>query len=208
MTSDAHSSKIIEKIEEKTQRTIQQIKDEMERTLAKINQETEEKIKAIKEKILSEAKKQAEVEFLREKTKHELDFKLKLTKYRDQLVDHFIDLAKEELAKITKTPRYSTSLQNMLINGAITLKENDIRVFYRKEDKSILTQDFLSKISDILEKDYGIKVQFHLSDTFIEGIGGIILETMDGSIRINNTYERRIERYYNDLKIELSKLLI
>ena len=149
MTGDAHSSKIIEKIEEKTETTIQQIKDEMKEALDKINQETEEKIKAIRNKIISEAKKQAEVEFMREKTKHELDFKLKLTKYRDQLVDHFIDMAKEELLKITKTPRYAESIQKMIIDGAITLKESDIRVFYRKEDKNILTQEFMDKISEI-----------------------------------------------------------
>ena len=138
MTGDAHSSKIIEKIEEKTETTIQQIKDEMKEALDKINQETEEKIKAIRNKIISEAKKQAEVEFMREKTKHELDFKLKLTKYRDQLVDHFIDMAKEELLKITKTPRYAESIQKM-----IEATKQNIQTL--KESASITLEQTLSQ---------------------------------------------------------------
>lgn len=209
MASDEQSSKIIEKIEEKTQATIDKIKEEMEEAIAQINKETEQKIKQIRDQIISQAKKQAEVEFLQAKTRNELELTLKLTKYRDQLVDNFIDTAKKEIVKLTqsKDPKYTESLEKMILSAAITLKEPELRIFYREEDKSLFSKDFIAKISDTLQKEYNLKVKFHLADEHIKCIGGVIVETLDGSIRIDNTYEKRIDRYYDDLKHELSKLL-
>jgi vacuolar-type H+-ATPase subunit E/Vma4 len=208
MSDEQFNPDITKKIEANTDKIIQEIVAGQKEEIKKIKKETNEKIKQLTETIIEEAKTRAEAEFQKEKAKQELDLRLKITKFRDELVGEFIKKSTKKIVSITKTKEYENSLAKLIEEAIITLKEPELKLYYRREDKSILTKQFLDKITGKLKKDRKITVKLIVSDSYIKGIGGVIIETSDGKISINNTYEKRIERSLEELRRELSSILI
>lgn len=206
--SDKHSKpEITKKIEQNTAKIIKKILAEQKEAINDISKDTEEKINEITQNIIEVAKKNADAEFLKEKAKQDLDLRLKITKFRDELVDGFIVKAIEKIKSLTGTKEYTNSLEKSIAEAALTLKQPKLLLYCRKEDKDTFSKQFLDRVSGKLKKDYNIDVKFDVSSNFINCMGGTILETTDGKISINNTYEKRIERSLVDLKRELSLLL-
>ncbi len=206
MSSKHNDTEITIKIEENTEKIIKEILADQKKTIASVNKETEGKIKAIQDKIVEEAKIRADSEFSKKKAKKELELKLQITKYRDDLVYGLIEKAKKKITAFTDTKEYEKSLEKLVLEAILTLKQPEITVLCRKEDKDIFSKQFFDNVSkQITNKE--LKVKFNLSKDFIKSIGGIKIESTDGKISINNTYEKRIERSLDGLKRELSILL-
>ncbi len=197
---------ITRKIEENTEKLIKEILADQKKAIAEINKETEGKIKGIQGKIVEDAKTKADSEFLREKAKKELELKLQITRYRDDLVSDLIDKAKEKISALIGSKEYEKSLEKLILEATLTLKQSEISIFCRKEDKDIFSKQFFDNISKQI-KDKDLNVKFNVSSNFIQSMGGVRVETVDGRISIDNTYEKRIERSLDKLKRELSLLL-
>ena len=206
MNKEQTNLEITKKIEENTEKLIKEILAEQKKSIDDIKKETAAKIDKAKTKVVESAKAKADSEFMKEKAKHELDLKLQITKYRDDLVDSFIEKAQENIKTVVGTKKYEQSLENLAIEGAITLKQPEIVVLCREEDKKIFTSQFLDNITKKL-KEYNLDSKIKLAKNHIKSMGGIKIETTDGKISIDNTYEKRIERSIESLKRELSQLL-
>ncbi|MFW9851345.1 MAG: V-type ATP synthase subunit E [Candidatus Thorarchaeota archaeon] len=207
MNDKEFNPEITKKIEENTEKLLKKILEEQKRAIDEINAEAEEKLKNITEGILEDAKKNAEAEFSKEKAKQELELRLKITKFRDELVDNFFEKAVEKIKSLTETKEYEKSLEKLLFEGGVTLKQPEIIVHHRNQDKKILTKQFLDNVSNRLKNENNIETKYLLSKKPIDCLGGIKLETPDGKISVNNTYEKRIERLSVSLKRELSLML-
>ncbi len=208
MSEEQFNPEITKKIEENTEILIQKIIAEQKEEIDKINKETNEKIKLTEENIVKEAETEAETVFLKEKAKQDLDLRLKITKFRDEIVDEFVQKANKKIEALIETKEYEKSLKNLILEAILTLKQQEVNVYCRKEDKRILSKQFLDSISAEIKKGQKFDVRINVSERHITNIGGVILETSDGKISINNTYERRIERSLVELKRELSLMLI
>jgi len=206
MNDKQPNPEITKKIEENTQKLIKEILADQKKSIEEIKKETVTKIDEVKTKLVESAKVKADSEFMKEKAKHELELKLQITKYRDQLVDGFISKAEEKIKTVVGSEKYKKSLENLVLEGAITLKQPEIVVISREEDKKIFTSQFFDKISKQL-KEHNINSKISLAKNHIKSVGGIKVVTTDGKISIDNTYEKRIERSLKDLKRELSQLL-
>ncbi len=208
MSSDEESLQIITQIEESANKRIKEIFAEKEEAINKIEKEAEAKIAQIREQLINEAKKTAEGEFVREKSIKDLEFRLKFTKMRDDIIDSYVDKAIEEIKAIIGTKKYEESLKKAIVEGAEIIDEPELVIMCRKEDKKILTKAFLDDITATLKKEKGLSVTFSLSDNFINSIGGVIIETSDGSIRINSTFEEKLKRILTELRKEIGKMLM
>ena len=208
MSKEQFNPEITKKIEENTEKLIQKILAEQKEEIVKIEKETDDKIKQIQEDFIKEAEKEADAEFLKEKAKQDLDLRLKITKYRDEMVEAFVQKANEKIASIVKTKEYEKSLKKIITEAIITLKQSEIQIYCRKEDKGIFSKQFVDSIVADLKKERKLDVKLNIVDKNISSIGGVIVETSDGKISINNTYEKRIERSLEELKRDLSLMLI
>jgi len=207
MNDEQFNPEITKKIEENTEKLLKKILAEQKSSIDEINAEAEEKLKEITKSIVEDAKKNAEAEFSKEKAKQELELRLKITKFRDELVDNFFKKATERIKSLTETKEYVESLEKLLLEAAVTLKQPEIIIHCRNQDNKILTKQFLDNVSSRLKKENNIETRYQLSKKSINCIGGVRLETTDGKISIDNTYEKRIERNLVSLKRELSLML-
>jgi vacuolar-type H+-ATPase subunit E/Vma4 len=207
MSDEYFNPEIIDKIRENTNKLIKDIVAIQQKEIDEIDKDSETKIQQKKEEIVEAAKTKAEAEFLKEKATQELDLRLKLTKFRDDLVDEFILKATEKIKTMADSKEYEKSLETLLFTAVLTLKEPEVIVHCRKQDKKFFTNQLLSSIAEKAEKENKIKSKVTLSNEFIDCMGGLIAETSDGKISINNTYEKRIDRALGKIKRELSLML-
>ncbi len=207
MSDEYFNPEIIDKIRENTNKLIKDIVASQQKEIHEINKDSETIIQQKKEEIVKVAETKAKAEFSKEKAKQELDLRLKLTKFRDELVYEFIAKATEKIKTMADSKEYKKSLENLLLTAVLTLKEPVVIVYCRKQDKKIFTSQFLSSIADKAEKENKIKSKITLSNEFIDCMGGLIAETSDRKISINNTYEKRIDRALGKIKRELSLML-
>ena len=207
MSDEYFNPEIIDKIRENTNKLIKDIVAVQQKEIDAINKDTETKVQQKKDEIIEAAKTKAEAEFLKEKATQELDLKLKLTKCRDEVVDEFIIKATEKIKTMADTKEYEKSLENLLVTAVLTLSEPEVFVHCRKEDKKFFTNQFLSNAAEKAEKENKVKSKITMSNEFIVSMGGLIVETSDRKISINNTYEKRIDRALGRIKRELSLLL-
>ncbi len=207
MSDEYFNPGIIDKIRENTNKLIKDIVASQQKEIAVIDKDIETKIQQKKEEIIKAAKTKAEAEFLKEKAKQELDLRLKITKFRDEVVDELIVKATEKIKTMADTKEYEKSLENLLVTAVLTLSEPEVIVYCRKQDKKIFTNQFLSSVAVKAEKENEVKSKITLSNEFIDSMGGLIVETSDRKISINNTYEKRIDRALGKIKRELSLML-
>jgi vacuolar-type H+-ATPase subunit E/Vma4 len=207
MSDEYFNPEIINKIRENTNKLIKDIVSSQQKEILEIDKDTETKIQQKKGEIIEAAKTKAEAVFSKEKAKQELDLRLKLTKFRDELVDEFITKATEKIKTMSNTKEYEKSLENLLAVAILTLSEPGIIVHCRKQDQKIFSNQFLSIAADKAEKENNVKSKITLSNEFIDCMGGLIVETSDRKISINNTYEKRIDRALGKIKRELSLML-
>jgi len=208
MSGEIAVAKITEKIEAKASKQIQEILKKQEEAINQIKKETEEKIKELRERILKEAKNKAEGIFQRERSKYELEYKLKLSKFRDELVETVIEKAKDEIKKQLETERYIKSLEDLIISAAITLKEPELVIYVREDDKKKLSTSFLNKIKEKIKNEYNLDVKLSVADKFINCLGGVVIETPDGKLKINNTYDAKLERQINEIRNKIASLIV
>ncbi len=207
MSDEYFNPEIINKIRENTNKLIKDIVSSQQKEILEIDKDTETKIQQKKGEIIEAAKTKAEAVFSKEKAKQELDLRLKLTKFRDELVDEFIIKATEKIKTMSNTKEYEKSLENLLAVAILTLSEPEVIVHCRKQDQKIFSNQFLSIAADKAEKENNVKSKITLSNEFIDCMGGLIVETSDRKISINNTYEKRIDRALGKIKRELSLML-
>ncbi len=207
-TDEQQNPEIITKLEDKTQIVLDKIAVEQAKALEKIEKETEARIKKIRDEIISQAKEKANNEFLREKAKHESQLRLKKTSSSDEMVNELVEKGKEKLIELTQTERYKESIIHLIKEATVTLQETEIIVHCRQEDTSFINKEFLENIAKEVQKEVGYSVNFILSDKFIKSIGGVVLENSNGKIKVDNSYEKKIERSLEDIKREISVLLL
>ncbi len=207
MNKEQTNPEITKKIEENTDKLIKEIVADQKKSIEAIKKETTSKIENVKTKVVESAKTKADSEFMKEKATHQLELKLQITKYRDELVKKFIEKSQEKIQTFVGSDQYEQSLENLALEAAVTLKQPELFVQCRKDDKKILTNQFFDKISKQL-KNHKLDVKISLDKDHIKSMGGIKIITSDGKISIDNTYEKRIERSLGNLKRELSILLI
>lgn len=184
-----------------------------EAILVKVQAEAEDIIKAAEERaraIIEEAKKQREVKFeveknrLMEGAKAEasrilaqafIKARQELSAAKVKLIDDIIDGAWKTL---TTSALDENSVLHLIKEAAGALGVAQARVYVSTKDVEVVEkliqadQELARRIKEVKELDCA---------------GGAVLESMDGKIRIDNTYEARLEMLLPKLMPEISKSL-
>ena len=125
-----------------------------------------------------------------------------LVKARQELSRAKADVISEILARVNKALLATSSdkslLMGLLKEASDTLGINKGRVYVAPKDISTM-QELLNRDRELAGKIVEIKEY--------SGAGGIIVEDIDGKIRIDNTYETRLEMLLPRLLPEIGKEL-
>jgi len=186
MPLDNVVQEIYKKGEEQVQAIISKAKEEAEKIIA----EAEEKAKEILEKARIEGEKEAEALRRQELSSVRLEMKRLLLNKQKEVLEAVFESVKERIKNMdaeTKKKVYTALLKNYAIEGMVV---------YSNRDDEDLVKSIIQELG--LNARYGGN---------IDCLGGVIIESADGELRVNLTFEELLNQLYEQKMSELSKML-
>jgi V/A-type H+-transporting ATPase subunit E len=195
---------IIQEINREAEQKIQYILSEAQKEAEKLKEEARKRAEAKAEWILRKAKTQAEIERQRIIANAKLEVRKKKLAVQEELIRQVIESLKERLANLPED-EYFPMLVELTVKAVEELGTD--KVVVRSNERTLkLIVERLSEFREKLKEALGKDVEVTVGEP-IQTIGGILVESSDGSVRVDNTFEARIERFESDLRATIAKAL-
>ena len=109
---------------------------------------------------------------------------------KEELIKKCFNQAKERLRTMTGD-EYRTVMVRLIKESQDLVGDNGVATLTRDEDKSILSS--FPKIT--------------VKPELASGLGGLIMESVDGKVIVDNTFDAILERKKDDIRTEVAKIL-
>jgi V/A-type H+-transporting ATPase subunit E len=124
---------------------------------------------------------------------------------KQTLIDSVLNQVKDELRTRIKRDEYNYILENFILEGGISIDESDLEVILSERD-STLPLDF-NKLAEKIGKKTGKNTKITKSTKTIDAIGGAIIQTTDGKIVMNNTFDAILNNFESDIRFKIAQIL-
>jgi len=186
---------ILRALEEKAETRIEGIQSEAQQRVAEIISEVERdaehtrrvRLRKVEEAVRSEAT--AIVYSASLKAKNEL------IKAQEETVDEAFRTAENSLGELNKEESYPNIL-GVLLDEVLEFFDGEAVLQVRSEDRPLV-----EKVMAERQRPYRI------SDTPLESSGGLIGSSLGGKVVVSNTFEARLDKARDKLRLEISKIL-
>jgi vacuolar-type H+-ATPase subunit E/Vma4 len=206
MTSaDALIEALLSEAHETAEKIIQDVKKTVQGTLEEQRKKGRERAREIVISIDKKAQKESLIIKLRNTTSAERKAKWLILEKKHELIENVINQVKDELRTLIKTDKYLDVLENLILEGGIILGVTDLEVILNERD-SILPLE-LDKLAEKIGERTGTKTKITKSVKKIDAIGGAIIQTTDGKIVMNNTFEGILNISERDIRYKIAKIL-
>ena len=195
---------IIQEINREAEQKIQYLLSEAQREAEAIKEEARKRAEARAEWILRKAQTQAEIEKQRIIANAKLEVRKKRLQVQEELIREVIEALKERLAELPDE-EYFAILVDL---GAQAVRELGVdTVVLRSNERTLeLLKTRLNDFKKAVAEKTGVKIKVRRGKP-INTIGGLLVESLDGSVRVDNTFEARIERFESELRAVIAKAL-
>ncbi len=195
---------IIQEINREAEQKIQYILSEAQEEAEKIKAEARKRAEAKAEWILRKARTQAEIEKQRIIANARLEVRKKRLQVQEELIREVIEALRERLAELPEE-EYFPMLVDLTAKAVEELGSENIVV--RSNEKTLgLISARLDEFMKALTEKLGREIEVKVGEP-VKTIGGVIVENPDGTVRVDNTFEARIERFESELRAEIAKAL-
>lgn len=185
------SEAVVNKVRMEAQNIIKDAEKKAQEEIERARKQREAKLQEEKRKMLEEAEEEA----ARIVAQASIKARRQLSSAKSDVITKIIDKVKQELSEFSSDENYFLNLIKEAIDG---LGADKSRIYVSPKDVSMVRK-FLERDKELASKIMEVK-----EDNFL---GGVIAEDIDGKLRIDNTYETRLEMLLPKLLPEISKEL-
>ncbi len=185
------SEAVVSKVRAEARNIIKEAEEKAREEIEKAQKQREQRLQEEKHKKFEEAQEEA----ARIAAQASIKARQEISRTKNDVITKIIDRAKQELSQSANEKNYFLSLIKESIDG---LGTNKGRIYVSTKDIN-LVRKFLGgdkklagRIIEVKEGDF---------------LGGVIAEDIDGKLRIDNTYETRLEMLLPHLLPEISREL-
>ncbi|RLF58646.1 MAG: hypothetical protein DRN25_04975 [Thermoplasmata archaeon] len=189
------SSLILEKIREDSEKEVERIIGEAKKKSEEIIKKSEKDGKKRYEELIIQGKKNAELEKQRIIANARLQAKKLILETKESIIEKTFSLAEKKLRDIVSSDEYESILRKLIEEAISSIPDKQLQILCDERDRELLRK--------IIKEFPGVE----LSEENISTIGGIIVKSKDGRIQVDNTFETRIERMRNDLRVKVARIL-
>ena len=191
---------IINEAKEKAENIIAKAKEKAKKVLDEAKREAEKEA----EEIINKRKTEAEAEARRILSEAKLEARLKILNAKEQLISEAFDEAIKNLKEFSQSTQYKNALEDLIKDAAIIMGGGDLEVLLPENTNVDLD---LSKIAKEVGNQTGVKTSLSISKERIRSIGGVIVRSKDRLLTVDNTFEARLERLREQLRVNVANLL-
>lgn len=185
------SEAVVNKVKAEAKNIIKEAEKKAQEEIEKARKQRETKLQEEKRKMLKEAGEEA----TRILAQASIKARQQVSSAKNDVITKLIHKVKQELSEFSSDENYLLSLIREAIDG---LGADKSRIYVSPKDVSMVRK-FLERDKELANKIMEVK-----EDNFL---GGVIAEGIDGKLRIDNTYETRLEMLLPKLLPEISKEL-
>jgi V/A-type H+-transporting ATPase subunit E len=179
----AEAKKRIAKAEEEAKKIIDEAKAEAKQTIEEEKSKALEEIKLLERRILSETRRKISLKILEEK---------------NRLISEAFKEAYKKLKNV-KNDLYAKGILHLIEASALALGSEKIEVRFNRKD--------MERSSKLLKGLKLSNISLSIGKKPIETVGGFILTTPDERIKVDQTFETRLQFAEKFLKREVAKIL-
>ena len=206
MTSaDALIEALLSEAHETAEKIIQDVKKTVQGTLEEQRKKGRERAREIVASINKKAQNDSLIIQLRNRTSAESKAKWLILEKKHELIENVINQVKDELRTAIKTDKYLHILGNLIVEGGIILGVSNLEVILNERDSTLPLE--LDKLAEMISEKTGIKTKITKSEKKIDAIGGAIIQTTDGKIVMNNTFEGMLNNYETEIRFKIAQIL-
>lgn len=185
------SEAILDKVRIDAQKIIEEAEEKARGKIEQAGKQQEAKLEEEKGKLIGEAKEEA----TRILAQASITARQELLAAKTKIIDEIINRVKGVLSGFSSD---ESSPLNLIKETIDTLDSDKVRIYVSLKDVSTV-QKLFAKDKELVNKIKEIRE--------FDCIGGVIVEDIDGKIRIDNTYETRLEMLLPQLLPEINKEL-
>jgi V/A-type H+-transporting ATPase subunit E len=175
---------------------IKEIEEEAGSKIDKILKEAEDKTKYDKDRIIEKGKQAAEQERQRILADARIRARREMADIKESLIEETLKKAREKLKKFADTNEYTDLLINLVKKSVEITAEEEMELVFNTKDR----KEMLSKGIEGEEEK-----RITISNDTIDCIGGVIVRSKN--VIIDNTFESRLERFSNEIRTIVAKIL-
>jgi V/A-type H+/Na+-transporting ATPase subunit E len=202
------TARIKEGLEGIASEVLADVQKEAEITILKAEKEAKETLKVAKDDsdkiyatIMAEAMTKASSERIKMDSKADVEVRNRLLKIKDALVESIFEKAQLRLFDFVSEGTYNEFLLKLIEEAARKIGSKKVTIQVNSKDKVWLTEENIGILSKRL------RVDLILAEETIPCIGGCKVQTTDGKLVYDNTFENRIEQLRPALRLEVAKIL-
>jgi V/A-type H+/Na+-transporting ATPase subunit E len=186
---------LLKSVEESAQERERDLREKARKAVQAISEDTRSQASAIQQSFLEEAKKTAAIEKNKSIYITKGENKEKLIKTKEKIYSTAFSEAEQRLLPIRKNPEYPAILKNLTREAIGAIGQEEFLVHIDKQDEQLI-----GGILSDLNSHAKIIPDLHCS-------GGLVVSTPNGSIKISNTIESRLERAREQKKLQIYAVL-
>ncbi len=204
-SADALIEAILSEAHETAEKIIQDAKKTAQSTLEEQRKKGRERAREIVISIDKKAQNDSVINKLRDRTSAESKAKWLILEKKHVLIENVLNQVKDDLHTRIKTDKYFPVLENLIVEGGIIVDASDLEVILNERD-STLPLD-LDKLAEKIGEKTGTKTKITKSAKKKDVIGGAIIQTTDGKIVMNNTFEGILNNFESEIRFKIAQIL-
>ena len=206
MTSaDALIEALLSEAHETAEKIIQDVKKTVQGTIEEERKKGRERARETVMAIEKKAQNDSVIIKLRETASAESKAKWLILEKKHALIENVLNQVKSELRTRIKTDKYVDGLKNLIVEGGIIVSATDLEVILNERDSTLLMD--LDKLAEKIGARTGTKTKITKSGKKIDAIGGAIIQTTDGKIVMNSTFEGMLNNFKSEIRFRIAKIL-
>ncbi len=179
----------------------EKIRSEAQAKAEAIRQKAREEAEAAAQDILKRAELEAERIHRQGLASAELKARLLNLDHREKLLQSVFDAARQQLSTVQQWKDYDQVALQLLREALVHLGADAAQIRADSTTREYLTQPVLEALSKELS------VQLSVAEPLPQGLG-IVVETRDGRMHYDNTFETRLSRLQSSLRAAVNHILM
>jgi V/A-type H+-transporting ATPase subunit E len=195
---------IIDEIHREAEQKINYIINEAREQAEQIKKEAERRAQSKAEWIIRKAQTQAEIEKSRIIANAKLEIRRKKLQTQETFINEVFTGLKERLSSLPEE-EYFEIVKNLILQAVAELGETRVRISSNEATLQMIAGN-IEEVKSFLKEKLGKEISIEIG-TKRETIGGVVVENQEGNVRVDNTFEARIERLQSELRSIIAKAL-
>ena len=204
-TPDALIEAILSEAHEAAEKIVQDVKKTVQGTLEEQRKIGRERAREIVISIDKKAQNDSMLIKLRDTASAESKAKWLILEKKHELIEKVLNQVKDDLLTQIKTDKYINFLENLIVEGGIIVGATDLEVILNERDSNLPLD--LDKLAEKIGEKTGKKINVTKSAKKLDAIGGAIIQTTDGKIVMNNTFESMLNNSEREISFKITQIL-